>query len=133
MRLNVDRSDATADLRTREIAEQLHVPYSYAAKAVATLNQMGVIDARRGRTGGLRITDLGRGASIGWLVRNLEGEDEVIDCEGANPCPLRNGCRLRSALRHAQEAFFAALDPITVADISEEPSRAILLSLVTAH
>ena len=62
-------------------------------------------------------------------MRSLEGPDEVVQCEGSVPCPLRGGCRLRTALRDAQEAFFAALDPLTVADLTAPPTRTILLNL----
>ena len=64
--------------------------------------------------------------SVGRLVRELEGDHEVVECEGTNPCPLRGGCRLRFALRDAQEAFFAALDPLTVADLTAPPTRLLL-------
>ena len=130
MRLNATGPDGDVCPSTREVAEQLAVPYSYAAKAVTKLSQLGVIDAQRGRSGGLSITEAGRDASIGWLTRQLEGDGEVVTCEGSTPCPLRGGCRLRAALRAARDAFYAALDPITVADISTAPSRGILLSLI---
>ena len=66
---------------------------------------------------------------MGHLVRSLEGPGEVVQCEGPTPCPLRGGCRLRTALRDAQEAFFAALDPLTIADLAAPPTRTILLTL----
>ncbi|MEU4180747.1 transcriptional regulator, partial [Streptomyces sp. NPDC026589] len=28
----------------------------------------------------------------------LEGPEEVVECEGDTPCPLRSACRLRGAL-----------------------------------
>ena len=54
---------------------------------------------------------------------------EVIECEGANPCPLRNACRLRGLLREAQESFFAVLDPWTIDDLAQAPTASVLLSL----
>lgn len=114
---------------SREVAEQLSVAYAHAAKVVARLAELGVVDARRGRGGGLAITELGRTASIGWLARRLEGESEVVECDGANPCPLRFGCLLRPALRRAQEAFFESLDSLTIEDLTQNPTRGVLLAL----
>jgi len=114
---------------TREVAADMHVPYTHAAKVVAELQHMALLDARRGRGGGLSLTAKGRTASVGALVRAFEGDGEVVDCEGASPCPLNSACRLRSALRQAQEAFFASLDPLTVADIVAEPTGALLLGM----
>ena len=126
MRLAVLDDEATT---TRTVSEQLQVKYTHAAKAVAALQRLGVVETRRGRAGGLSLRDDARTHSVGRLVRDLEGPDEVVQCEGRVPCPLRGGCRLRSALRDAQEAFFAALDPLTIGDLAAPPTRAILLTL----
>ncbi|MBH5335818.1 Rrf2 family transcriptional regulator [Streptomyces pactum] len=114
---------------TRAVAEVMDVPYAHMAKAITRLQHLGVVEARRGRGGGLALTSLGRHASVGWLVRELEGEDEVVACEGDPPCPLRGACRLRRALREAQEAFYATLDPLTVADLVTSPTGPALIGL----
>ncbi|MFB7629637.1 nitric oxide-sensing transcriptional repressor NsrR [Streptomyces sp. NPDC056149] len=116
-------------LTTREVAEAMDVPYTHMAKAISRLQHLGVVEARRGRGGGLELTTLGHRASVGWLVRELEGEGEVVACEGDPPCPLRGACRLRRALREAQEAFYATLDPLTVSDVVASPTGPVLLSL----
>jgi Rrf2 family nitric oxide-sensitive transcriptional repressor len=128
MRLAVLK-DGDAPLATREVAEVIGVPYTHAAKAITRLQHLGVVEARRGRGGGLTLTDLGRHASVGWLVRELEGDGEVVACEGETPCPLRGACRLRGALRAAQEAFYSALDPLTVADLVASPTGPVLVGL----
>ncbi|WP_110240443.1 RrF2 family transcriptional regulator [Nocardioides gilvus] len=113
---------------TRTVAAQMAVSYTHAAKVVARLQALGLVETRRGRTGGLQITDAGRHQSVGRLARELEGPDEVIDCEGLK-CPLRKACRLRGLLREAQEAFFVVLDPWTVEELSREPTGSVLLAL----
>ncbi|MEU9665854.1 Rrf2 family transcriptional regulator [Streptomyces bobili] len=114
---------------TRDVAAAMEVPYTHAAKVVAELQHMGLLEARRGRGGGLALTEKGRTASVGAVVRAFEGDGDVVDCEGATPCPLNSGCRLRGALRQAQEAFFASLDPITVADIVTNPTGPLLVGI----
>lgn len=130
MRLAVtgDAADTTAPT-TREVAGAVGVPYTHAAKVVSRLQHLGVLEARRGRGGGLALTTAGRTGSVGRLVRELEGAGDVVGCEDDPPCPLRSACRLRGALRTAQEAFFAALDPITIEDLVAEPAGPVLLSL----
>ena len=120
-------------LTTREVAEGMDVPYTHMAKAVTRLRELGVVEARRGRGGGLVLTPFGMRASLGWLVRELEGEDEVVECEGGTPCPLRAACRLRGALREAQQAFYASLDGLTVADLVASPTGPVLVSLGPRH
>lgn len=129
MRLAAEAGDRPT---SKEIAAQLSVSYLHMTKVITRLAELGVIDARRGRGGGLAITELGRTAQVGWLVRRLEdhgGSDEVIECEGPNPCPLRFGCRLRSALRRAQDAFYASLDELTIEDLIRQPTKNVLLAL----
>lgn len=131
MRLAVPAGDAP--LTTRAVADQMAVKHSHAAKVVARLGDLGVVETRRGRTGGLSITELGRTARVGWVARQLEGPDEVVECEGSTPCPLRNACRLRSVLREAQEAFFGELDKFTVDDLASSPTGQVLLTIGAAH
>ncbi|MBX7551316.1 Rrf2 family transcriptional regulator [Streptomyces sp. NPDC004232] len=129
MRLAV-AADATPT--TRQVAADMDVPYTHAAKVVAELQHLGLVDARRGRGGGLTLTGKGRTASVGAVVRVFEGDGDVVECEGATPCPLRFGCRLRGALRQAQEAFYASLDPITITEIVAEPTGPLLLGISRA-
>ncbi|MFE9362674.1 RrF2 family transcriptional regulator [Streptomyces sp. NPDC006978] len=128
MRLTVTKDDEDPPT-TREVATTMQVPYTHAAKVVARLQHLGLVDARRGRGGGLSLTTAGRAASIGALVRQLEGPGEVVECEGATPCPLRSACLLRSALRRAEEAFYATLDPLTVGDLVSSPTGPLLLGI----
>ncbi|MFF3561661.1 RrF2 family transcriptional regulator [Streptomyces sp. NPDC002574] len=114
----------------RDVADAVRVPYSHLAKVVARLQHLGIVETRRGRGGGLALTAAGRTASIGGLVRELEGAGDVVDCEGEVPCPLAGACRLRGALRRAQEAFYVSLDPLTVEDLTAAPTGPVLVGLV---
>ncbi|MEZ0075550.1 Rrf2 family transcriptional regulator [Planotetraspora sp. GP83] len=127
MRLAVAKQGTT--LTTRQVAEAMAISYTHTAKAIARLQHLGVVEAHRGRGGGLALTGFGRSASLGWLVRELEGEEEVVACEGETPCPLRAACRLRGALRQAQQAFYASLDRLTVNDLVTSPTGPVLLGL----
>ena len=129
MRLAVAGDSPETTPTTREVAAAMEVPYTHAAKVVAELQHLGLLEARRGRGGGLALTQKGRTASVGALVRTFEGDGDVVDCEGTTPCPLNSACRLRGALRRAQEAFFASLDPITITDIVREPTGPLLLGI----
>src|SRR5690606_40988299 len=64
---------------------------------------LGFVDSHRGRTGGIFLTERGRTATVGQIVRGLEGASEVVDCAGEHPCPLAAACKLRRMLARAQE------------------------------
>lgn len=110
----------------RGLAGELAVPQTHVAKVVSRLSEMGVVHARRGRSGGLTITPLGRTAGVGWVTRRLEGDDEVVDCDRPVPCPLAPVCRLRGALAAAQHAFYESLDTLTVDDLVAGGGAALL-------
>lgn len=123
--------DAEETMSTQDVAAQLAVSYNHTTKVVTRLAELGVVAARRGRGGGVRLSATGRSASVGWIARELEGPGEVAQCEGPTPCPLRQACRLRGALREAQEAFFTVLDRFTVEDLARTPTGPVLLALGT--
>lgn len=111
------------------IANSVNASPSHVAKIVSRLVDLEVIASRRGRGGGLRITDTGRHHSVGALLRTLEGPGEAVECEGDQPCPLAGNCLLRRAFAEARESFFATLDPLTVNEIVHSPTRQVLLTL----
>ncbi|MET7403645.1 Rrf2 family transcriptional regulator [Dactylosporangium sp. NPDC005572] len=112
-----------------ELADAVAVPRHHLAKVVQRLQHLGLLETVRGRGGGVRLAAAARTASVGGLVRELEGETEVVECTGDPACPLSQGCRLRGALRRAQEAFYATLDPVTIDDLTAPPVRQVLLRL----
>lgn len=114
---------------TRTIAVAAGASEHHIAKAVSRLVELDMVYARRGRVGGLELTGAGRDVSVGWLVRQLEGDREVIDCSGEPACPLIPACRLRRALADAKEAFYRELDQHTINDLTGGAGLAGFLQL----
>ncbi|EWM10486.1 Rrf2 family transcriptional regulator [Kutzneria sp. 744] len=111
-----------------ELAAALNVPRNHVAKVVQRLQRPGWLTTTRGRGGGISLPDATLRTTVGRIVRDFEGTGEVVDCESP-PCPLSAACRLRGALRTAQEAFFASLDEVVLQDLIAPPTGATLLSL----
>lgn len=113
---------AGALLTSRVIAEGVGTPYNHVTKAVTRLRELGLVEVERGRSGGARISELGRVATVGALLRSLDTRVDLTACETPEgPCPLLHGCGLRGALRVAREAFYAALDDQVIA--AQAPGR----------
>ncbi len=111
-----------------DLAERLRVAPQHMAKIVQRLRGHGLVRTTRGRGGGVVLGDGVLERSVGEIVRTLEGPGEAVDCERP-PCPLRDGCRLRGALRTAQEAFLASLDQVRLHELVTGPPEPVLLSL----
>ncbi|MUL63894.1 hypothetical protein BOO86_05405 [Mycobacterium sp. CBMA 234] len=122
--------DGRQRISTRQIAEDMEISYTHATKACAHLAACGWLDADRGRGGGLALTESGRSARLGDVVRSLEADadTELVDCAGLG-CPLQSACRLRAAFAEAKAAFYASLNTTTVADLAQPPTRNLLISL----
>ncbi len=116
MRLAVS-SGAEERVTTKLIARQVNASEHYVAKAVSKLSELGFVDSHRGRTGGIFLTERGRSATVGEIVRGLEADVEVVKCDGDHPCPLSAACRLRHVLAEAQEQFYRHLDTCSLEDL----------------
>lgn len=99
-----------------EIANQFDIPVNHLVKVVAQLSRKGWILATRGRKGGLNLAVDARQLKIGVVLRELEGDTGLVDCEAQN-CRLSFDCRLRGALAAGQRAFYDAMDKFSLADI----------------
>lgn len=105
-------------LTISELAKATNASDNHLARVVAKLVDIELVSSTRGRNGGVHLPDSARGASVGQILRELEGPGEVVDCQGAKPCPLAaHDCKLRHRLAAAREAFFAELDGDTIGDL----------------
>lgn len=116
MRLAVSGS-ADQRVTAKLIARQVDSSEHQVAKAVSRLVELGFVASYRGRGGGIFLTDAGRAATVGQIIRALEGDAEVVACVGDRPCPLASNCRLRQVLQDAKQAFYRELDNYHLVDL----------------
>lgn len=100
-----------------EIARQFDIPANHLAKVVGQLARVGWIQASRGRHGGLLLLADPAALHLGTVLRELEGDAELVDCEGQQ-CRLRKDCLLRGAMAAGLRAFYEAMDRYVLADVS---------------
>lgn len=112
-RAGEDRAPATV----AEIAQQFDIPANHLVKVVGQLARAGWVKAMRGRNGGLTLNADPKTLLIGVVLRELEGDGELVDCETGG-CQLRGDCLLRAALAVGKNAFYDAMDRYALADIT---------------
>jgi len=100
-----------------EIARQFDIPANHLVKVVGHLARMGWIQASRGRNGGLLLLADPAKLRLGTVLRELEGDAGLVDCEGLR-CRLSESCLLRSAMAAGLNAFYEAMDRYALADVS---------------
>jgi Rrf2 family nitric oxide-sensitive transcriptional repressor len=105
-----------------DIAKRFDIARNHLIKVVHRLGQLGYIETIRGKGGGIRLGRDSADIRIGAVVRDMEANLELIDCN-TPPCPLNCGCRLKGILGQAAAAFLEVLDRYTLADITDNPQQ----------
>ena len=122
-------------LTTRQIAETHDAKYNHLAKVTQWLVREGYAVSTRGRSGGILLTKPPKDITLGEVIRKLESHSDLVECmrpDGGN-CILSPTCGLSAALSVAQDAFFDALDQVSLADLTtQNPPMIQLLNRLNA-
>ena len=110
-------------LSTSAIAKIYDVSDNHLSKVASELVRLGFVTSVRGRVGGLTLAMPAKDISVGAVVRAIKADAPVVECFGTNKsCRILPACGLRTPMQEAQEAFFAALDPYSLQDVSQAKS-----------
>lgn len=116
-------------ITTSYIAATFGLSEHHLSKVATQLAREGFVVSERGRNGGLILARAADQISVGDVIRAMKRDDPVVECFGVDKsCLILPACGLRGALAQAQEAFFAALDQHTLADVTR--SRHALAALL---
>ena len=101
---------------SQAVAETHGISLHHLHKVVRSLGRLGLLHLHRGVGGGLELARDPDEISVGAVMRALDDTDALISCFRAetDDCVISPACGLKPALRRAQEAFYAALDPLTI-------------------
>lgn len=106
-------------VRKAEIALACNASENHLGVVVNMLGHHGFVETARGRHGGIRLKMPAEALSLGAVFRAFEAGVPFVECfDGTgNGCPLTPTCRLKPALSRALDAFYSALDDVTLADL----------------
>lgn len=113
-----------------EVSRAYGISRHHLVKVVQTLTDLGVVEAQRGRGGGMRLAKRPSEINVGWLIRQTEPHLNLVECfdMDSNTCPIAPACGLKGALVRAQQAFLGVLDRYTLEDF--RPHREQLIHLL---
>lgn len=102
-----------------EMAAAYGISENHLMKVVYQLGRAGVVEAIRGKGGGVRLAGAPEDIRLGQIVRTSEGTGALVECldPDSNNCRIAPACRLTKILLEAMEAFYTALDAYTLADL----------------
>jgi Rrf2 family nitric oxide-sensitive transcriptional repressor len=109
-------------LRKHDLAVAVNASEAHLAVVINQLGRLGFLKTLRGRSGGFELAVPPEQISVGTVFRKFEGGMPIAECfdRETNTCPLALCCRLNGSIARALEAFFATLDPVTLADLVQD-------------
>ena len=112
-----------------EVGRAYGISRHHLVKVVQTLVELGVVEAQRGRGGGMRLAMRPSEINVGWLVRRTEPHFNLVECFDleTNTCPIAPACGLKGALQRAQRAFLDVLDGSSLDDYLAHRARLVPL------
>jgi len=112
-----------------EISRAFGISRHHLVKVVRTLTELGVVEAHRGRGGGMRLAMRPEEINVGWLVRRTEPHFNLVECfdPNANTCPIAPACGLKGLLHRAQQAFLSVLDESSLEQLLTRRSDLVAL------
>lgn len=103
-----------------EIAEKLQVSENHLVKVVHFIAKQNWLITTRGKGGGIRLNPQTLGLNLGDILRKLEADDHIVNCD-TPPCVLRHNCGLKGILDQAVQEFYRHLNQYTLEDILSQP------------
>lgn len=128
-------------LSAREVAEFYHLPIPMITKVLKALQHGGLIESRRGVSGGYTFAGDAEVVTLGHLLELLEGPWDLVECEttddqGAAVCGIRTACPSRNFMFGINRAIKSAFDQITLGDLTRGVTPASIIekgALVAEH
>jgi Rrf2 family nitric oxide-sensitive transcriptional repressor len=112
-----------------EVTKAYGISRHHLAKVVQRLAQLGYLETRRGRNGGITLARTPQEIRIGRLVRETEEQPAILECfdPATNTCPINGSCQLKGIVGQALREFYAVLDRHTLHDTINGPHRARIM------
>jgi Rrf2 family nitric oxide-sensitive transcriptional repressor len=112
-----------------EISRAYGISRHHLVKVVQTLTDLGMVEAQRGRGGGMKLARRPSQINIGWLIRRTEPHFNLVECfdPEANTCPIAPACGLKGALHRARQAFLSVLDEYSLDQFLTRRSELVAL------
>jgi Rrf2 family nitric oxide-sensitive transcriptional repressor len=104
-------------IKVAELSERLEITQQNVFKIVNLLARAGLIEAMRGRNGGVKLARVAEQIRIGDVVRATEVTHVAIEETGASGV-RRRGHGVNRVLDDALDAFIEVLDRHTIADMA---------------
>lgn len=125
LRLLMFLAQREGQANVEDIARTFGISRHHLMKVAQQLAGLGLVEAKRGRGGGLVLAKPAASINVGAVVRAIEPTGHFVECfdRPTNQCILAGACGLQGALGLALRDFLARLDTYTLADLVPDAAR----------
>lgn len=105
---------------TADLAVEFNLSRNHLTKIMQQLSRGGIVETRRGGSGGARLSQAPEDIRLGDVVRLLEQGQALVEClaPDGGDCTIDNCCRLKARLRRAETRFIEDLNLTSLAEIA---------------
>ena len=105
-------------VRISDISDAYGISFNHLTKTVHELVQLGFIESKQGRNGGIKLAMAANKINLRKIVEKMENKLAIVECLGpSNTCVISSGCLLKGILKSASESFLKELGKFTLEDI----------------
>jgi Rrf2 family protein len=117
-----DQRDAVVRIQT--ISEQQNIPKRFLEQILNDLRSGGILESRRGVSGGYRLRKSPEQITLAEVIRRIEGPLAPVRCVSERfykpcTCPDEARCGVRSVMKDVRDAIVKILENVTVAELCQ--------------
>lgn len=113
-------------VKTSVIAEAQAIPLRFLEVIMGQLKRAGLVDSKRGFSGGYTLTRPPDQIRVGDIFRVLDKEDNAescMACASKGNCPFLGDCVFMKLWDHAQRAMDAVYDQTTIQALIDQDNK----------
>jgi len=109
-------------VRIQTISEQQNIPKRFLEQILNDLKAAGIVESRRGLSGGYRLARRPEDITLASIIRHVEGALAPVSCVSERfyekcTCPDESRCAIRSVMKEVREAVVKIMERVTVAEL----------------
>jgi len=111
-------------VRIQAISDQQNIPKRFLEQILNELKSAGVVESKRGISGGYRLARPPEKINLAHVIRHMEGALAPVSCVSERfyakcTCPDESKCAIRSVMKEVRDSIAKILENFTVADLCQ--------------
>jgi Rrf2 family protein len=111
-------------VRIQAISDHQNIPKRFLEQILNDLKSAGIVQSRRGISGGYRLAKRPEEITMAAVVRHIEGALAPVSCVSERfyekcSCPNESRCAIRSVMKEVREAVVKIAERVTIADLCD--------------